>query len=118
MVLGWRLDGRFSAGDVPFYALPYVDLRGIPALRYQGKNVGVTELELRYNLTDRWALVGFGGVGKTADSLSSFFEGESESADGAGFRYLIAKEYGIYSGADIARGPEQWVFYLQTGSVW
>ena len=34
-VLGLRLDGRFSNGNVPFYSLPFVKLRGIPAMRYQ-----------------------------------------------------------------------------------
>lgn len=118
MVLGWRLDGRFSTGNVPFYSLPFIDIRGIPAMRYQDKNAGTTELELRYNLTDRWALVGFGGIGKTATSLDDFFEGNSHGAGGMGLRYLIAKEYGIYSGLDVACGPEDWVVYLQVGSAW
>ena len=34
---------------------------------------------------------------------------------GMGFRYLIAREYGIRMGIDIARGPEQWAFYF---AVW
>ncbi|MHC4553297.1 MAG: hypothetical protein ACYSUT_11135 [Planctomycetota bacterium] len=118
MVLGWRVDTRFSTGHVPFFALPYIDMRGIPAARYQGEQVALTELELRYNLTQRWAVVGFGGVGKTADSLSEIFEGPSRSAGGVGLRYLVAKDYGIYSGLDVARGPEEWAIYLQVGSAW
>ena len=46
-MLGWRLDGRFANGDTPFYALPYIDLRGIPALRYQGEDGLMTEVEAR-----------------------------------------------------------------------
>jgi hypothetical protein len=118
IILGWRLHGGFSSGDVPFYALPFIDLRGIPAMRYQGENVLVTELETRWNVNDRWSLVFFGGLGRTADSLGSFSDGEDRWAGGTGLRYLIARLLGMYTGIDIARGPEEWVFYIQAGSAW
>ncbi|MCP5093810.1 MAG: BamA/TamA family outer membrane protein, partial [Gammaproteobacteria bacterium] len=53
-VLGLRLDLSSSDGDVPFYAEPYVKLRGIPALRYQGETAGAVEVELRRRLGERW----------------------------------------------------------------
>ena len=118
IVLGWRLRGGFGSGDIPFYALPFIDLRGIPAMRYQGENVLVTELETRWNVNDRWSLVFFGGVGATADSVGDFNDSEDRWAGGGGFRYLIARLLGLYTGIDIARGPEDWVFYIQTGSAW
>ena len=119
IVLGWRLDGGFSGGDVPFYSLPYIDLRGIPAMRYQGQYALATDVETRWNVNDRWALVFFGGVGRTADSMSNFSDSENRWAGGAGFRYLIARVLGMYTGVDIARGPEEeWTFYIQTGSAW
>ena len=37
---------------------------------------------------------------------------------GTGFRYLIAKKLGIHAGIDVARGPEDTVFYIQVGSPW
>ena len=118
IVLGWRLHGGFSSGDVPFYALPYIDLRGIPAMRYQGENILVTEIETRWNVNERWSLVFFGGVGKTSNSVSDFSDSEERWAGGTGIRYLIARALGLYTGVDIARGPEEWVFYIQTGSAW
>jgi hypothetical protein len=30
-------------GDVPFYQLPFIELRGIPAVRYQDENAAVGE---------------------------------------------------------------------------
>ena len=118
VVLGWRLHGGFSSGDIPFYALPFIDLRGIPAMRYQGKNILVTEIETRWNVNERWSLVFFGGVGRTADSLSDFSDSANRWAGGTGFRYLIARILGMYTGMDIARGPEDWAFYIQVGSAW
>ncbi len=118
IVLGWRLHGGFSSGDIPFYALPYIDLRGIPAMRYQGENILVTEIETRWNVNERWSLVFFGGVGRTANSLDDFSDSEDRWAGGTGFRYLIARALGLYTGIDIAWGPEDRVFYIQTGSAW
>ena len=63
-ILGGRLDARAARGDVPFYQLPFIDLRGIPAARYQDENAGVAEVELRWNATPRWALIGFLGAGR------------------------------------------------------
>ena len=39
-------------------------------------------------------------------------------AGGAGFRYLIARKLGLYTGIDVARGPETTAFYIQVGSAW
>jgi hypothetical protein len=36
-VLGGRVDVRSSSGDVPFYQLPFVELRGVPVVRYQDR---------------------------------------------------------------------------------
>jgi len=118
IILGWRLHGEFGSGNIPFYALPFIDLRGIPAMRYQGENVLVTELETRWNVSDRWSLVFFGGVGATAGSVGDIGSSDEKWAGGMGFRYLVARLLGMYTGIDIARGPEEWAFYIQMGSAW
>jgi hypothetical protein len=118
IILGWRVHGAFSSGDAPFYTLPYIDLRGIPAMRYQGENVLTTDIETRWNMNERWSLVFFGGVGRTADTLDDFSDSEDRWAGGTGFRYLIARALGLYTGIDFAWGPEDFVFYIQTGSAW
>jgi hypothetical protein len=116
LIMGWRLEGNLSSGDVPFYALPSIKLRGIPLNRYQGSNVLQTEIEARYQINDRWGLVPFVGVGQTADSISSFGSNGNRWAGGMGFRYLVARKMRLFSGVDIARGPEGWAIYFQVGS--
>ena len=118
IILGWRVHGGFSSGNAPFYTLPYIDLRGIPAMRYQGENALSTDIETRWNMNERWSLLFFGGVGRTADSLGDFSDSKDRWAGGTGFRYLIARALGLYSGIDFAWGPEDFVFYFQTGSAW
>jgi hypothetical protein len=116
-VLGTRLDARAARGEVPFYQLPFVDVRGVPKGRYQDNNAGVAEAELRWNVTPRWALIGFLGGGR-AWGAERFAEANGIVAYGAGLRYLIARRLGIYMGLDVARGPEETAFYLQVGSAW
>jgi hypothetical protein len=117
-VFGWRVDGRFTFGDAPFYALPFISLRGIPVMRYQGQHALMTEVEARYNVTPRWSLVGFAGVGATAPAIRDFSDSKDRWAGGGGFRYLTARKLGMYAGVDVARGPEEWALYLQVGGAW
>jgi hypothetical protein len=104
--------------DPPFYLLPYIDLRGIPIMRYQGNVFSVVEAELRWDFTKRLSLVGFGGTGKAYDSWSSFSESPWRSTGGAGIRYLLARLFKLRVGFDVARGPEQWAYYFILGSAW
>jgi hypothetical protein len=117
-VLGNRLDYRTARGDVPFYQLPYIDLRGIPVGRFQDQSTGVAELELRWDVDSRWAAIGFVGVGRAWGLLTPFGDASNDWAKGLGVRYQIARRLGLYVGADIAWGPENTAFYLQVGSAW
>ena len=117
-VLGVRVDGRTAQGDVPFYQLPFIDLRGIPAARYQDENTAVVEAELRWNLTPRWSAIGFLGAGRAWGEQDDFDEASTRVAKGGGFRYLIARRLGLYVGADYGWGPDDDAFYLQVGNGW
>jgi hypothetical protein len=117
-VLGGRVDVRSSSGDVPFYQLPFIELRGVPVVRYQDQRAGAAEAELRWNVTPRWALIGFLGIGKAWGATKGFSDAGAITAGGAGFRYLVARRLGLYAGLDIARGPEDTAIYIQAGSAW
>lgn len=118
VVLGVRLEGDFIGDEAPFYDVPYINMRGIPALRYQGEKVIVGELEARWDVTYRWSLVGFGGAGMTAQDFGDFGDESARFAGGAGFRYLIARRLGLRVGLDLAVGPEDTVLYMGIGSAW
>ena len=117
-VLGGRIQGRTSRGDVPFYQLPFIEMRGVPLARYQDQSAGAVETELRYNITPRWAVLGFIGFGRAWGTRTSFSDAGVVTAGGAGFRYLIARRLGLYAGLDIAKGPEDTAIYIQAGSAW
>ena len=116
--LGLRFVGETVNGDVPYFAYPFVSLRGIPAMRYQGESALVAEAEYLWGITPRWSLVFFGGVGKTTSINVFRGEGQTVEAGGLGFRYRLARELGLQAGVDIARGPEDTSIYLTVGSAW
>jgi hypothetical protein len=117
-VLGARGDTKAANGDVPFYLLPYVELRGVPLLRLQDKRTAVVETELRWNVDARWALLGFVGGGRAWGSGNDFSEGTSTFSKGVGFRYQLARRLGLYAGVDWAWSTQAHAWYLQVGSAW
>jgi len=118
VVIGARLDWRGTTGNTPFYALPYIDLRGIPIMRYQGERVAMAEVEARWNLDKRWSLVGFSGIGRAAQRGGDLGSAPSRSTVGAGFRYYLAQALGLHAGIDVARGPDDHAIYIVFGSAW
>lgn len=101
---------------LPVFAYPYIELRGIPKNRYQGENVGSAEIELMWKLTPRWLLLSFVGTGITGASSSDMWDNDTQTAYGVGFRYAVARRYGLQIGIDIARGPEETAWYVNVGT--
>ncbi len=116
--IGGRVDWRAARGDVPFYQLPSIDLRGIAYGRFQNQSVGMLETELRWKATPRWTLLAFAGVGRDWGEQTNFGDATSETTRGIGFRYRIARSLGLDVGIDWARGPDDNAYYLQVGTAW
>jgi hypothetical protein len=117
-VQGWRVRGAGVDEGAPFYGLPFIQMRGIPAMRYQGDQVGQVETETRWAVDGRWSVIGFIGYGKTRTDIDPLDTDERILAAGTGFRYLLARAIGLHMGIDIARGPEVWAYYFQAGHAW
>ena len=62
LVLALRVDTSLSFGDTPFYALPAIRNRGVPATAYQNEYSVSSELQGRWNFWKRWSLIGFFGL--------------------------------------------------------
>jgi hypothetical protein len=126
----WNLGQRFRAGLriaadyastsdlLPPFATPGIVLRGIPALRYQGNAVVVAEAEVTWQIDPRWSVNAFAGAGRAANEIDDLNDQPTRVTKGGGFRYLIARRYGFEMGLDVARGPEDTVFYIQAGTAW
>ena len=116
--LGFRGEVAASFGDTPFYLMPFVYLRGAPVLRYQGEEIAQAELEVRWQCWKRWSAVGFAGYGAAWNNFEDVEDSQSVVTGGTGFRYEIARKYGVHLGLDVAFGPENTAIYVQAGSAW
>lgn len=110
---------NLAAGDTPFIFMPTLNNRGIPYNRYQGEQAFSTEIELTREVSKRWDVVAFAGYGTNRAGDSRFFDdSDGVWSGGAGFRYLVARKFGLKAGMDIAVGPEDTVVYFQFGHAW
>ncbi len=116
LYLGVRSTVKYSSDGTPFYLRPYVALRGIQALRYQGEESIEAEVEFRWQFNPRFSAVFFGGAGVARGGTGD--EDESAVSGGTGFRYLIARRHGLHVGLDVAAGPDGGAVYVIVGSAW
>jgi hypothetical protein len=117
-VLGLRLDASMVQDDPPFYGYPWVSLRGIPAMRYQDDWAATAEVEGRWNIRPRWAVLGFLGKGEIGGETDAFETEDEIVAGGVGARYLFREDLGLWVGIDYAVGPEDETSYIQIGHAW
>ena len=118
VVLGVKFSGSTADGGVPFYARPYVSLRGIPALRYSGESVGSLQAQVRYEVHQRWAAIAFAGVGLTNNKAPIAETQDRINAYGIGFRFQAIEKHNVWIGVDVARGPEDTYGYIELGQGW
>jgi outer membrane protein assembly factor BamA len=118
LYLGLRGDGAATFGDAPFYLKPFITLRGAPIMRYQGDEVAQIEAELRWQFWNRFSVVAFTGFGAAWNDFERLQNTLTIATGGFGFRYEIARKYGIHMGLDIAFGPDNTAVYVQVGSAW
>ena len=117
-VSGIRAEVQHAFQSPPFYLLPFINLRGVPAVRYQGQTTALIETEQRIDLNLRWSAVGFAGFGKAIAQDESFSNGTTVYNFGGGFRYLIARAFKVRAGIDIGFGPDSWGYYIVFGHNW
>ena len=116
---GWRFDATFMFGDAPLYALPFIQLRGVPAMRYQSDNTMLVETEWSFVVYNRWSVDVFTGTGKAFRSFEEFGSATWVYNYGVGFRYELARALGMHSGLDFAWSNNgEFAFYIIFGTAW
>jgi hypothetical protein len=106
LYLGLRGDGASTFGDAPFYLQPFITLRGAPIMRYQGDQVAQIEAELPWQFWGRFSVVGLAGTGAAWNDLERVHNPQTIVTGGFGFRYEIARKYGIHMGLT-SRSPRR-----------
>jgi len=126
LMLGFDLQSQnLIGGQSPFYLLPTLGndemMRGYYNGRYRDRNMIAGQAELRYRLSDRWAVAGFGGAGTVFDK--TFSASDLKPSAGGGFRYFFDVQKGLTLRADYGIGQQvagesrQSGFYLSLGEA-
>jgi hypothetical protein len=115
---GFKTEFVAVSDGAPFYYYPFLIMRGIPVMRYQGEQTLLFETEQRFDLNLRWSLVGFVGAGKAFSDSEYLSDNLWHAAGGAGFRYLVARLFKLRMGVDLAVGPDQLAYYIVFGHYW
>ena len=117
-VCGLKAEGQWVNAGAPFYYLPYINMRGIPMMRYQGEATLLFETEQRIDITRRWSAVGFVGTGRTYSDQKYLEDNSWHTAGGVGFRYLLARLFKLRMGIDIAFSKDTFAWYIVMGHFW
>ena len=118
VTLGARANYAWSSDGTPFFLRPFVQLRGVPAVRYQGDQAASVELEARWQFFGRWSVVAFGGAGATRTNRQTSTTTQSIGSGGFGFRYELASKFGMHAGIDVAHSPGTTALYFVVGNAW
>ena len=118
VTLGARANYAWSSDGTPFFLRPFVQLRGVPAVRYQGDQAASVELEARWQFFGRWSVVAFGGAGATRTNRQTSTTTQSIGSGGFGFRYELASKFGLHAGIDVAHSPGTTALYFVVGNAW
>ena len=61
----------------------------------------------------------FGGAGTTRTSRDAFGDvTQNVGSGGVGFRYELARKFGLHAGIDVAHSPGTTAVYFQVGNAW
>ena len=118
LTLGARGNFAWSSSGTPFFLRPFIMLRGVQAMRYQGDQAASGEVELRWQFHPRWSAVVFGGYGTTHTDRRRDDLEQHVGSGGIGFRYELARKFGLNAGIDIAHSPGTTAIYLVVGNAW
>ncbi len=117
-ISGFRFEYQQVFNNPPFYLLPMIAMRGVPKSKYQGKSTFLLETEQRVDFVPRWSGVGFLGAGKAFGGNTNLSEDSFVFNAGIGFRYLMARLFGLRVGVDVAISNEDWGYYIVFGQAW
>ena len=117
LVVAWEAQGCQRGGTAPLWDACTVKLRGFSATDYLGKVSASGQVEARWELSERWGLVGFAGSGYIGNSFSGIREHEPIPSYGAGLRFTVLKAKRINLRIDYARSTDSDAVHVSVGEA-
>jgi hypothetical protein len=118
VTLGMRADYQRASEEAPFFLRPYIELRGVQAMRYQGDDMASAEIEARWRFRGRWSAVVAAGAGTAHSSRENFSATQDIVSAALGLRYELARKFGLHAGVDVGFSSETTAIYFQVGNAW
>jgi hypothetical protein len=118
VTLGLRGDYQRASDGTPFFYRPYIKLRGVPAMRFQGDEMASAEAEIRWQFRDRWSVIAAAGYGTTSSGGDTLSHTKEIGSGALGFRYELARKFGLHAGMDLGFSSETTAIYFQLGNAW
>ena len=87
-------------------------------MAYVGESAASVEIEARWQFWKRVSAVGFVGAGSAWTDFMDVESSRDIGTGGGGFRYEIARRFGLHMGVDVAWGPDEPALYVQFGNAW
>jgi len=113
--------GRFTSGDVPFFAMGRLGgerlLRGHFNGRYRDRQLLAAQAEYRFPLFWRLGMVAFAGVGEVAERMSALRLDGIKYSVGSGLRLNVSKKERIHFRGDFGWGGDEHDIYVNVGEA-
>lgn len=114
-VLVLRADVANAHGDVPFYLLPSLSLRGFPSGQYKDNTSLSGHIEWRRKINSRWGFIMFYEAGNVAASMDKIFQTDTITAYGGGIRWQVTEDKLLNLGIDVGFSEDDYAVYVQVG---
>jgi outer membrane protein assembly factor BamA len=116
-VLAANASTGYADGQVPFYRLSKLNIRGVSGDTYWDKFLLQGQAEVRQHIHGNWSAAMFAGYGGVGPSLKDLDRDDMIFAGGAGIRYMVAPEQRVALRLDVAKGQDQTMVYISVGEA-
>lgn len=114
-VLALRAHVANAHGDIPFYLLPSLRLRGFPAGQYKDNSSLSGHVEWRRKIHPRWGFILFYEAGNITESMNRILQADTVKAYGCGIRWQVTENKLLNLGIDIGFSKDDYAVYVQVG---
>ena len=117
VVLAWEVQGCQRGGTAPLWHACLVKLRGFPATDYLGRVSASDQIEIRWQMSGRWGLVGFVGSGYVGDSFAGVRDRGPIPSYGGGLRFMVLPAKRINTRLEYARSEDSDAIHFSVGEA-
>ncbi len=114
-VVALRANIADTNGDVPFYLLPALRLRGFPAGLHKDNSMLSGHVEWRHKPIVRWGYILFLETGSVADNIDNILQSDLITAYGGGVRWQVTNDKLLNLGLDVGISEGDYAVYINIG---